>query len=160
MVYAWVLSRRCPLTRPLTLALGLLLALPTAHAADLDLKVTSDGIGPVSVTLKDVKSGALPSVDLPGPDGRSMRVDMKLADSTVEGEPAYDLTLTITKRTPAGRKKVHEEVSQPTLRFRANQPAEIFMGGERPIPGTDPVEMEPMNFVRVNALIRSDAPAG
>ena len=160
MDYAWVLSRRCPLTRPLILALGLLLALPTAHAADLDLKVTSDGIGPVSVTLKDVKAGALPSVDLPGPDGRSMRVDMKLADSTVEGEPAYDLTLTITKRTPAGRKKVHEEVSQPTLRFRANQPAEIFMGGERPIPGTDPVEMEPMNFVRVNALIRSDAPAG
>ncbi len=160
MVYAWVLSRRCPLTRPLILALGLLLALPTAHAADLDLKVTSDGIGPVSVTLKDVKAGALPSVDLPGPDGRSMRVDMKLADSTVEGEPAYDLTLTITKRTPAGRKKLHEEVSQPTLRFRANQPAEIFMGGERPIPGTDPVEMEPMNFVRVNALIRSDAPAG
>ena len=142
------------------LVLFALLALPTAHAADLDLMVTSDGIGPVSVTLRDIKPGALPSVDLPGPDGRSMRVDLKLAESTMEGDAAYDLTLTITKRTPVGRKKVHEEVSQPTLRFRANQPAEVFMGGERPIPGTDPVEMEPMNFVRVNALIRVDAPAG
>ena len=129
-------------------------------AADLDLTITSDGIGPVSVTLHDVKPGALPSVDLPGPDGRSMRLDLKLAESTVEGEPAYDLTLTVTKRAPAGRKKVHEEVAQPTLRFRVNQPAEIFMGGERPIPGTDPVEMEPMNFIRVNALIRSEAVAG
>ena len=136
------------------------LALPTAHAADLDLMVTSDGIGPVSVTLRDIKPGALPSVDLPGPDGRSMRVDLQLAESTMEGDAAYDLTLTITKRTPVGRKKVHEEVSQPTLRFRANQPAEVFMGGERPIPGTDPVEMEPMNFVKVSALIRVDAPAG
>lgn len=142
------------------LALSALLSPPVAHAADLDLTLTSDGIGPVSVTLKDVRPGALPSVELPGPDGRSMKVDLQLADATVEGAPAYDLTLTITKRTPAGRKKVHEEIARPTLRFRADQPAEVFMGGERPVPGTDPVEMEPMNFIRVNALIRSDAPTG
>lgn len=159
MVYAGAPSRRCPLTRTLLLGLGLLLGVPAA-AADLDLTVASDGIGPVSVTLKDVRPGALPSVELPGPDGRSLRVDLLLADATVEGAPAYDLTLTITKRTPAGRKKVHEEISRPTLRFRADQPAEIFTGGERPVPGTDPVELELINFIRVTALIRSDAPAG
>ena len=142
------------------LVLFALLALPTAHAADLDLKVTSDGIGPVSVTLRDIKPGALPSVDLPGPDGRSMRVDLQLAESTMEGDAAYDLTLTITKRTPIGRKKVHEEVSQPTLRFRANQPAEVFMGGEMPYTEAGTTTTIPVNFIRVNALIRVDAPEG
>lgn len=142
------------------LALSALLALPAAQAADLDLTLTSDGIGPVSVTLRDVTPGALPSVELPGPDGRSMKVDLKLAEATVEGAPAYDLTLTITRRTPAGRRKVHEQVSQPTLRFRADQPAEVFMGGERPVPGTDPVQVEPTDFIRVTALIRSTSQPG
>jgi len=89
-----------------------------------------------------------------------MRVDLVLADSTVEAGPAYDLMFTITRRTPAGRKKVQEEIARPTLRVLANERAEVFMGGKRPVPGTDPVEFEPMNFIRVNALVRSDAPAG
>ncbi len=143
-----------------TLALSALLALPAAQAADLDLTVTSDGIGPVSVTLRDVSAGKLPSVELPGADGRAMRVDLTLAESTMEGAPAYDLTLTISRDAHKGRKKVQELVAQPTLRVRADQPAEVFMGGQRPVPGTSPVEMEPVNFIRVNALIRSDAPTG
>ena len=49
----------------------MLLALPAAHAADLDLKVTSDGIGPVSVTLRDVKPGAAPAPEQKPPEQKA-----------------------------------------------------------------------------------------
>lgn len=140
------------------LALAALLAAPTAHAADLDLKITSDGIGPVSVTLHDVHAGALPSVDLPGPDGRSMRVDLTLADSTMEGDPSYDLAMVITKREPARRKRVHQEVYRPTLRFKANQSGSICTGGRRPIAGDDPVQYEEYINYRIEVLVRTESP--
>lgn len=147
----------------LTLALtGLLalLSLPAARAADLDLVVSADGIGPTAFTLRDVRPGTLPSVELPGADGSSMRVDLKLAESTMEGDPAYDLTLTLTRSALKGRKTVQRVVGQPTLRFRPDQPAEVFMGGQRPIPGAEPGQMEPVNFIRVNARIHAGASGG
>lgn len=138
-----------------------LLALPTVgRAADLDLTVTSDGLGPVSLTLRDVSPGALPSVELPGADGRTLRLDLTLTGSSVEGQPAYDLAIRVTKRTPAGRRKVHEEIFQPVLRFLPNQEASVFTGGQRPVPGTDPVAFEPVDFIGLRVLLREDAPAG
>ena len=138
----------------LTLALA-----STAHAADLDVTVSSDGIGPVNFTLRDVHAGVLPSVELPGSDGRTMRMDLTLTDAVVEGAPAYDLAMRLTKSTPHGRKRVHEVVASPTLRFLPNEEARVFMGGERPIPGTDPVQMERLNFVEISAKIRTDVSA-
>lgn len=138
------------------LALSALLALPAAHAADLDLTVSSDGVGPVTLTLKDVKPGALPSVELPGTDRRTMRVDMTLSESTLDDAPAYDLALTITKRTPMGRKKVHEEVSRPVVRVKPNELAQVSAGGRAPIAGTDPVEMQDLNFFKVQMMVRTE----
>ena len=142
------------MTRP-TLLLLALLTLPTAQAADLDLTISSDGVSPVSLVLRDVKPGALPSVELPGEDGRSVRVDLLLADQVYEGAPAYDLTLTITRREPEGRRKVHEEVSRPTLRFRPNEAALVVAGGRAPVEGGDPGAYREVNFYRVEAMVRT-----
>ena len=141
------------------LALVALLALPTAHAADLDLKVTSDEIGPVAVTLHNVKPGSLPSVDLPGPDGHSLRVDLTLADSTIDGAPAYELILVVTKRTPTGRKKIREEVSRPTLRFKPDQDAEVIMGSEAVACTANAQYRYWVDYFRINVRISSDTPA-
>lgn len=149
------MSRAAPV---LLSVLGLALAAPV-RAADLDLRVESDGIGPVAVTLHDVKPGKLPSVDLPGPDGRSLRLDLLLAESTMEGAPAYDLTLQITRRTPVGRRKVHEEVSRPTLRFKPDQAARVAAGARAPIAGTEPLVFQELNHYRIDVLIRTAPPA-
>lgn len=133
-----------------------LLALHGAHAADLDLRISSDGVGSTSVTLRDVKPGALPSVELPGPDGRSMRVDMLLTESELEGAPAYDLSFTVTRRAPVGRKKVHEEVARPTVRFRPNEQAMVSAGGRAPIAGTEPMQYQELNSYRIQMLLRTE----
>jgi len=154
MFYAGNAPRRCPLTRPLILALGLLLAGP-ASAADLELTITSDGVGPATVTLHDIHPGALPSVSLPGQDGHAIRLDLTLSDSTMDGDPSYDLAMHVTRRSLEGRRKVHEDVSDPTVRFRPDHDAEVTIGSQRPIPGSDPAALQLVNFYTVKARIRT-----
>ena len=138
------------------LSLLSLLALHGAHAADLDLRISGDGVGSTSVTLRDVKPGALPSVELPGPDGRSMRVDMLLAEAVLDGAPAYELACTVTRSHPAGRRKVHEEVARPTVRFHSNQQAVVSQGGRAPVKGTDPMQYVEFNTFRIEMTLRTE----
>lgn len=127
-----------------------------ALAADLDLDLRFDGLAPVNLTFHDVVPGQLPGVDLPGVGGKSVRVDFNLAESSVDGAPAYDLAITMTQRTAAGRKRVHEEVYRPTLRFLPNQEAVVTVGGQRPIADTDPVQWEEVVNYRIEALVRTE----
>ncbi len=126
-------------------------------AADLDLTVAADGIGPVSVTLRDVAPGKLPSVDVEAPDGRSLRVDLELAESAIEGERAYDLMFTLTKSRlkGKGRRKVQTDLSRPTVRFKPDHDAHFTIGFRQPMPGTVPPVLERVNFLDVKARIHS-----
>ena len=143
----------------LLFALMVLFALPAAQAADLDLKVISDGIGPVSITLHDVKPGKLASVDLPGADGRSIRLDLRLAASTSHGEPIYKLAIKVTKRWPDGRSRVQEEVSRPTLRLKPDEDAEVFKGSEAVACTASAQYRYLVNYYKITARLGSGSPA-
>lgn len=132
----------------------------SASAADLDLIIQSDGVGPARVTLHDVQPGPLPSVLLPGAEGRTVRVDVALAESTVDGAPAYDLTFEVTRSTPAGRKRVHEEVARPVVRVLPDAEARVFMGGRQQVPGSDPAAWEPKDYFEVTARVRTEPEPG
>ena len=128
----------------------ILALLSSAFALDVDLQVAPAQGEPVWVTFHDVTPGATQVVDLPCAQAPSCRLSVNLA-------PEGDQWLISVKVFEVHHPLFGEErllpVSSPTFLAPTGQTAEMFIGSERPIPGSQPLAYQ-QSGLHIQARVR------
>jgi hypothetical protein len=111
----------------------LLFASPSAHAADLDLRLTLPNTTPVNATWPGVVPGPLPPLVVADNDGAEFHLEATLSEDGDEHRIDFQLHRVEHRRRGGDLVTL---VTAPTMVAPSDVWATFQMGGEYPVPNT------------------------